>query len=150
MRLFRIKLRTVRSRRGWRSNPSGKCSQERPTRTTVTGTKRRAAHPSGCARCGAGAGCSVIKYQSLFGVGEGAPSRPSPPRTSFGFQVSRFGIWDSGFGIRETGFGIRVEDFGLKVVVDIVQVRQGGTQGSIFRTQGLRSRGALGGLRPFH
>ena len=27
---------------------------------------RRAAHPSGCARCGAGAGCSAIKYQSLW------------------------------------------------------------------------------------
>jgi len=26
---------------------------------------RRAAHPSGCARCGAGAGCAAIKYQSL-------------------------------------------------------------------------------------
>ena len=32
---------------------------------TVTSTMRRAAHPSGCARCGAGAGCSAIKYQSL-------------------------------------------------------------------------------------
>jgi len=32
----------------------------------VTSTMRRAAHPSGCARCGAGAGCSAIKYQSLF------------------------------------------------------------------------------------
>ena len=40
----------------WRSNPSGKCSQERLTRGTVTSTMRRAAHPSGCARCGAGAG----------------------------------------------------------------------------------------------
>ena len=28
-------------------------------------TMRGAAHPSGCARCGAGAGCSSIKYQSL-------------------------------------------------------------------------------------
>ena len=26
---------------------------------------RRAAHPSGCARCGAGAGCSALKYPSL-------------------------------------------------------------------------------------
>ena len=53
-----------RSRR-WRSNPSGHCSQERLTRGTVTSTMRKAAHPSGCARCGAGAGCSAIKYQSL-------------------------------------------------------------------------------------
>jgi len=48
--------------RRWRLNPSGKCSQERRlTRGTVTSTMRRAAHPSGCARCGAGAGCSAIK-----------------------------------------------------------------------------------------
>ena len=26
---------------------------------------RRAAYPSGCARCGAGAGCSAVIYQSL-------------------------------------------------------------------------------------
>jgi len=44
---------------------SGKCSQERLTRGTVTSTMRRAAHPAGSARCGAGAGCSAIKYQSL-------------------------------------------------------------------------------------
>ena len=33
----------------------------------------RAAQPSGCARCGAGAGCSAIKYQSplnMVGVGQ--------------------------------------------------------------------------------
>jgi len=40
----------------------------RVTRGTVTSTMRRAAHPSGCARCGAGAGCSAIKYQSLSRV----------------------------------------------------------------------------------
>jgi len=44
---------------------SGKCSHERLTRGTVTSTMRRAAHLSVCARCGAGAGCSAIKYQSL-------------------------------------------------------------------------------------
>ena len=37
------------------------------TRGTVTSTMRRAAHPFGCARCGAGAGCSVIVYKSLCG-----------------------------------------------------------------------------------
>ena len=42
----------------------GKCSQERLTRGTVTSTTRRAAHVSGCARCGAGAGCSAINYKS--------------------------------------------------------------------------------------
>ena len=30
---------------------------------------RRAAHPSGRARCGAGAGCSAIKYQSFSNFG---------------------------------------------------------------------------------
>ena len=50
---------------GARSGKTGKCSQERLTRGTVTSTMRRAAHPSGCAKCGAGAGCSVIKYQYL-------------------------------------------------------------------------------------
>jgi len=54
--------------RRWRSNPSGKCSQDRLTRGTVTSTMRRAAHPSECARCGAGVGCSAIKYQSLYPV----------------------------------------------------------------------------------
>ena len=34
-----------------------RCSQERLTWGTVTSTMRMAAHPSGCARCGAGAGC---------------------------------------------------------------------------------------------
>ena len=52
----------------WRSNPSEKCVQERLTRGTVTGTMRtcRAARRCGCARCGAGAACSAISYQSLF------------------------------------------------------------------------------------
>ena len=45
----------------------GGCSQERLIRGTETSTMRRAAQPSRCARCGAGAGCSVIKYQSLWG-----------------------------------------------------------------------------------
>ena len=61
--------------RRWRSNPSGKCSQERLARGTVTSTMRRAAYPSGCERCGAGAGCSAIKYQSL--------ERPISRRDSF-------------------------------------------------------------------
>ena len=43
--------------RRWSSNPSGKCSYERPTRGTVCGTMR--------SMCGAGAGCLAINYQSL-------------------------------------------------------------------------------------
>ena len=54
--------------RTWRSNPSGKCSRERLTRGTVISTMRRAAHPSGSARCGADADCLVIRYQSLWGA----------------------------------------------------------------------------------
>ena len=62
--------RACRSRR-WRSNQSGKCSQARLTRGTVTSTVRRAAHPSGGARCGAGTSCSAMKYRSLA-AGAGA------------------------------------------------------------------------------
>ena len=40
-------MKTGTCSRRWRSNPSGKCSQERQTRGTVTSTMRRAAHPSG-------------------------------------------------------------------------------------------------------
>ena len=36
------------------------------TRGTVTSTMRRAAHSSESARCGAGADCSALKYQSLL------------------------------------------------------------------------------------
>ena len=36
-------------------------AQERLTRGIVISTMRRAARPSGCARCGAGAGCSTIR-----------------------------------------------------------------------------------------
>ena len=59
----------------WRSNPSGKCSQERLTPGPVTSTMRRAAHPSGCARCGAGAGCSAIKYRSLLKAAAAAAAK---------------------------------------------------------------------------
>jgi len=44
--------------RRWSSNPSGKCSYERPTRGTVCGTMR--------SMCGADAGCLAINYQSLY------------------------------------------------------------------------------------
>ena len=44
--------------RRWSSNPSGKCSYERPTRGIVCGTMH--------SMCGAGAGCLAINYQSLF------------------------------------------------------------------------------------
>ena len=56
-------IESIRKRR--RSNPSGKGSQERLTRGTVASTICRAAHPSGCARCVAGAGCSAKENQPL-------------------------------------------------------------------------------------
>ena len=43
--------------RRWSSNPSGKCSYDRPTRGAVRGTMR--------SMCGAGAGCLGIHNQSL-------------------------------------------------------------------------------------
>jgi len=67
--------------RRWRSNPSGKCSQERPTWGTVTSTMRKAAHPSGCARCGAGAGCSA-KITHLSPWGESGYRSLAPRRRS--------------------------------------------------------------------
>ena len=43
---------------------------------------RRAAHPSGCARCGAGAGCAAIEYQSLSGCNSepGIRVQVTPPQ----------------------------------------------------------------------
>ena len=55
------KTRQPQSRR-WRSDPSEKCSHERPTRGTVRSTMRD--------MCGAGAGGLAIKYQSLDNHGE--------------------------------------------------------------------------------
>jgi len=77
----RINLRGSCVRRRWRSNISETFSQQRLTRGTVIGTTRRAAHPSGCGRCGAGAGCSAIKYQSL-----------QPPVCASRARVGDFGV----------------------------------------------------------
>ena len=52
--------------RRWSSNPSGKCSYERPTRGKVCGTMR--------SMCGADAGCLAINYQPLCCLREGAVS----------------------------------------------------------------------------
>ena len=97
-------------------NPSGKCSQERLTRGTVTSTMRRAAHPSGRARCGAGAGCSAIKYQSLWGVGcDGALS----PLLGLllGLLGFWFWFWNLGFGFWVLGFGFWVHYIGGNLFV---------------------------------
>ena len=56
----------ISNRRRWSSNPSGKCSSERPTRGTVGGTMR--------SMCGADAGCLAINYQSLY-------LKPSKPKS---------------------------------------------------------------------
>ena len=50
--------------RRWRFNPSGKCSQERLTRGTVTSTMRRAAHPEGSTSFWM---CKVRCWRWLFG-----------------------------------------------------------------------------------
>ena len=58
--------------------PSGKYSQERLTRGTVTSTMRRAAHPSGCARCGSpSAGRPSVIRRGKHG-GRGAYRYPLP------------------------------------------------------------------------
>ena len=59
--------------RRWSSNPSGKCSYERPTRGTVCGTMR--------SMCGADAGCLAINYQSLWPSLE-QPASTCRPRSS--------------------------------------------------------------------
>ena len=58
-------------RRRWSSNPSRKCSSERPTQGTVCGTMR--------STCGADAGCLAINYQSLFTT--------TPPHTRYPFAL---------------------------------------------------------------
>ena len=71
-----ITIRTCKSRMGGVTSTSNSepfpCTCQRSireilARAAATGhsTMRRAAHHSGCAKCGAGAGCSAIKYQSL-------------------------------------------------------------------------------------
>ena len=93
--------------RSWRSNPSGKCSQERLKRGTVPSTVRRAANASGCARCGAGAGCSAIKYQSIFMVWGSL------------FRGRVLGVSGTCLGLRVWGFGFRAYclEFGGRVGV---------------------------------
>jgi len=67
--------------RRWKSNSSWKCSQERLSRGIVTSTMRRAARPSGCARCGAGACWSAITYKYLCRY------RPSPAMGSWNLST---------------------------------------------------------------
>ena len=54
----RVRLHQLLHCRRWNSDPSGKCSYERPTRGTVCGTMR--------SMCSAAAGCLAINYQSLL------------------------------------------------------------------------------------
>ena len=84
------------NRRKWRSHPFGRFSQERLTRGTVTSTMRWAAHPSGCARCGAGAGCSEIRYQSF----PEANPRLGASNGAFVVGCQEFQLeWSSGVGV---------------------------------------------------
>ena len=73
-RARRQEVLTIRRRR-WSSNPSGKCSYERPTRGTVSGTMR--------SMCGADAGCLAINYQSLL-------TGPCDPKGSMVFPQNHF------------------------------------------------------------
>ena len=84
--------------KGSRSNPPGKCSLERLTRGTVTSTMHRVAHPSGCARCGVGAGCLAIIHQSLSEV---QVSGFVFPLSGVIFPVSNFGVGSLDFGCRK-------------------------------------------------
>ena len=66
---------------------------ERQTRGTVASTMRRAAHPSRCARYGAGADYSSIKYQSL-GFDSQCAGRPLLQLRENGYGVQRVGLRD--------------------------------------------------------
>ena len=79
------------------SNPSGKCSYERPTRGTVCGTMR--------SMCGADAGCLAINYQSLWPAASCAnlilrPPKPWTLNQLYLAPVLGFGIWAQGVGLR--------------------------------------------------
>jgi len=79
---------------------------------------RRAARLSGCAKCGAGAGCSAIKYQSLQGAGVGITQTCSGFRVwDLGFRVweLKFRVVDEGCGLRTFRLGLRVKDKGCGV-----------------------------------
>ena len=113
----------AQTRRRWRSNQSGTCSQERLARGTVTSTMRRAAHPSGRARCGAGAGCSAIKMPisrpddgsitSSTRCGLGTELRVPEERRSSPQGPSDTCldlVWHVGFVVRGSGFlGFRIQ-----------------------------------------
>ena len=86
--------------------------QEQLTRGTVTSTMLRVAHPSGCARCGAGIVCSAINYQSLL-ERDCIPPPLLPRRLTYpAGQTPGFGFWVSDFGFRVSGFGVRLSSFG--------------------------------------
>ena len=72
--------------RRWNSNPSGKCSDERPTRGTVCGTMR--------SMCGADAGCLAIHYQSLSNSHGARPVRQIITMTKW-IRTSRFSTKNS-------------------------------------------------------
>ena len=70
------------SGRRWSSNPSGKCSYERPTRGTVSGTMR--------SMCGADAGCLARNYQSLpHSLDSGTPTSRARPAGVQGYLTHK-------------------------------------------------------------
>ena len=98
------------------SNPSGKCSDERPTRGTVCGTMR--------SMCGADVGCLAINCQCFEIRGLARQNRLATahfrgccPRLiqGLGSRVSGLGLRVSGVGLRVSGVGFRFEGLGCRV-----------------------------------
>jgi hypothetical protein len=91
-----------------RSNPSGKCSYERPTRGTVCGTMR--------SMCSADAGCLAINYQvfllSRVGRPEAWQSRKPQSRSA---SPSTSPAPTSGTAFERRGNTLRKKDFDLEV-----------------------------------
>ena len=109
--------------------------QGRLTRGTVTSTMRRAAHPSGCARCGAGSGCSAMKNQSLTRLA------PSLWQANFRDQAGQFRMQGSGCRVQGSGFRVQGPEFRVQGSGFRVQGSGFGVQGAGFRVQGSRFRG---------
>ena len=90
-------------------------------------------HPSGCARRGAGAHCSAIKYQSLFRAG----ADQGEARVERGGQIERLAAHRDGRGVeaREDGGGTRLEELDRqeRVPERVQRVRRLCSQGGVYR-----------------
>ena len=102
--------------RRWNSNPSGKCSYERPARGTVCGTMR--------SMCGADAGCSAMNFQSLcarqvLGLRPQGAEVRNHHHLSLLFILCGLGCWVQGFCVYFLILGLELElgvsSLGLRV-----------------------------------